>query len=167
MCADPPAVPAAIPNLRDKLAQLLMVGVKNADDARAVVTDFHVGGIIIDSDTDLTMLPGPLSDIAHAATPLPLAVGVDEEGGRVSRLRTLLGGRGPTAKEMGADEPGVVVGDGPGLVPPWQPATSADAAARTASVRAKAIRTCCHGAFQRGVRGANPLPCPLPCPGLR
>ncbi|OBK91659.1 beta-glucosidase [Mycobacterium asiaticum] len=78
-----------------------MVGVKNADDARAVVTDFHVGGIIIDSDTDLTMLPGPLSDIAHAATPLPLAVGVDEEGGRVSRLRTLLGGRGPTAKEMG------------------------------------------------------------------
>ncbi|OBI96755.1 glycoside hydrolase family 3 N-terminal domain-containing protein [Mycobacterium asiaticum] len=101
VCADPPAVPAAIPNLRDKLAQLLMVGVKNADDARAVVTDFHVGGIIIDSDTDLTMLPGPLSDIAHAATPLPLAVGVDEEGGRVSRLRTLLGGRGPTAKEMG------------------------------------------------------------------
>ncbi|OBK12411.1 glycoside hydrolase family 3 N-terminal domain-containing protein [Mycobacterium asiaticum] len=101
VCADPPAVPAAIPNLRDKLAQLLMVGVKNAADAKAVVNDFHVGGIIIDSDTDLTMLPGPLAEIANAAIPLPLAVGVDEEGGRVSRLRTLLGGRGPTAKEMG------------------------------------------------------------------
>jgi beta-N-acetylhexosaminidase len=82
------------------LAQLLMVGVKDANDAKAVVTEFHVGGIIIDSDTDLSMLPGPLAEIATAATPLPLAVGVDEEGGRVSRLRTLLGGRGPTAKEM-------------------------------------------------------------------
>jgi beta-N-acetylhexosaminidase len=77
-----------------------MVGVKDANDAKAVVSEFHVGGIIIDSDTDLTMLPGPLAEIAIAATPLPLAVGVDEEGGRVSRLRTLLGGRGPTAKEM-------------------------------------------------------------------
>jgi|SRR5271166_613172 len=101
VCADPPAVPAAIPNLRDKLAQLLMVGVHDAADARAVVTEFHVGGIMIGSDTDLSMLPGPLAEIAAAATPLPLAVSVDEEGGRVSRLRTLLGGRGPTPKEMG------------------------------------------------------------------
>ena len=101
LCAQPAEVPAKMTNLRDKLAQLLMVGVKDAADARAVVSESHVGGIIIDSDTDLTMLPGPLSEIANAATPLPLAVGVDEEGGRVSRLRTLLGGRGPTAKEMG------------------------------------------------------------------
>ncbi|MDT5222896.1 MAG: beta-N-acetylhexosaminidase, partial [Mycobacterium sp.] len=89
VCAEPAAVPAQIPNLRDRLAQLLMVGVKDANDAKAVVTEFHVGGIIIDSDTDLSMLPGPLAEIATAATPLPLAVGVDEEGGRVSRLRTL------------------------------------------------------------------------------
>lgn len=102
VCADPADVPAKIPSLRDKLAQLLMVGVKDAADAKGVVTEFHVGGIIIDSDTDLTMLPGPLGEIATAATPLPLAVGVDEEGGRVSRLRSLLGGRGPTAKEMAA-----------------------------------------------------------------
>ncbi|MHA7653661.1 glycoside hydrolase family 3 N-terminal domain-containing protein [Mycobacterium sp. ML4] len=101
LCADPPDVPGKIPNLRDKLAQLLMVGVRDAADAKAVVTQFHVGGILIGSDTDLTMLPGPLSEVANAATPLPLAVGVDEEGGRVSRLRTLLDGRGPTAKEMG------------------------------------------------------------------
>ncbi len=104
VCADPPAVPAAIPNLRDKLAQLLMVGVHDAADARAVVTEFHVGGIMIGSDTDLSMLPGPLAEIAAAATPLPLAVSVDEEGGRVSRLRTLLGGRGPTPKEMGQSQ---------------------------------------------------------------
>jgi beta-N-acetylhexosaminidase len=100
VCAEPAAVPGQIPNLRDRLAQLLMVGVKDANDAKAVISEFHVGGIIIDSDTDLSMLPGPLAEIANAATPLPLAVGVDEEGGRVSRLRTLLGGRGPTAKEM-------------------------------------------------------------------
>ncbi|WP_205875978.1 glycoside hydrolase family 3 N-terminal domain-containing protein [Mycobacterium camsae] len=101
VCADPPDVPAKMPSLRDKLAQLLMVGVRDAADARSVVTDFHVGGILIGSDTDLSMLPGPLGEIANAASPLPLAVGVDEEGGRVSRLRTLLDGRGPTAKEMG------------------------------------------------------------------
>lgn len=102
VCADPAEVPAKIANLRDKLAQLLIVGVRDATDAKTVVTEFHVGGIIIGSDTDLTMLPGPLAEIANAATPLPLAVGVDEEGGRVSRLRTLLaGGRGPTAREMG------------------------------------------------------------------
>ncbi|MBI2697973.1 MULTISPECIES: glycoside hydrolase family 3 N-terminal domain-containing protein [Mycobacterium] len=101
VCADPPDVPAKMPNLRDKLAQLLMVGVRDAADARNVVTQFHVGGILIGSDTDLSMLPGPLGEIANAAGPLPLAVGVDEEGGRVSRLRTLLDGRGPTAKEMG------------------------------------------------------------------
>ncbi|MFV0494569.1 glycoside hydrolase family 3 N-terminal domain-containing protein [Mycobacterium sp.] len=101
VCAEPRDVPAAIPNLRDKLAQLLFVGVRDAQDAQSVVTEFHVGGIIVGSDTDLSMLPGPLAEVAAAATPLPLAVGVDEEGGRVSRLHEQLGGRGPTAREMG------------------------------------------------------------------
>ena len=41
---------------RDKLAQLLMVGVRNAADARAVVGNQHVGGIMIGSWTDLSML---------------------------------------------------------------------------------------------------------------
>ena len=73
--------------LRDKLAQLLMVGVTDAADARAVVDDHHVGGIFIGSWTDLSMLSdGSLADIAASAGPLPLAVSVDEEGGRVSRL---------------------------------------------------------------------------------
>ena len=72
--------------LRDKLAQLLMVGVQNAADARAVVTDNHVGGIFIGSWTDLSMLTdGSIPDIAGAAGPLALAVSVDEEGGRVQR----------------------------------------------------------------------------------
>src|SRR5271167_4082571 len=91
LCADATAVPDAVPDLRDKLAQLLMVGVKNADDARAVVNGYHVGGIFIGSWTDLSIFNGPLTDIAGKAGPLPLAVSVDEEGGRVSRLKSLIG----------------------------------------------------------------------------
>jgi len=76
---------------RDKLAQVLMVGVKNAADARNVVDSYHVGGIFIGSWTDLTMLTdGSLADYANAG-PLPLAVSVDEEGGRVERLSSLIG----------------------------------------------------------------------------
>jgi beta-N-acetylhexosaminidase len=85
--------------LRDKLAQLLMVGVKNADDARAVVNGYHVGGIFIGSWTDLSIFKGPLADIAAKAGPLPLAVSVDEEGGRVSRLKSLIG-TSPSPREL-------------------------------------------------------------------
>ncbi|OBK74683.1 glycoside hydrolase family 3 N-terminal domain-containing protein [Mycobacterium sp. 1274761.0] len=95
----PPATPAppacgdvlATMSLHDKLAQLLMVGVTGADDARAVVENHHVGGIMIGSWTDLSMMGPPLGGIVASATPLPLAVSVDEEGGRVSRLSDLIG----------------------------------------------------------------------------
>ncbi|EFG76751.1 glycosyl hydrolase family 3 N-terminal domain protein [Mycobacterium parascrofulaceum ATCC BAA-614] len=93
-CGDLTALP-----VRDKLAQLLMVGVKNADDARSVVDDYHVGGIFIGSWTDLSIFKGPLADIAAKAGPLPLAVSVDEEGGRVSRLRSLIGAS-PSPREL-------------------------------------------------------------------
>jgi beta-N-acetylhexosaminidase len=76
----------------DKLAQLLMVGVRDAADARAVVADHHVGGIFIGGKTNLSMLTdGSLADVARKPGPLPLAVSVDEEGGRVSRLSSLIG----------------------------------------------------------------------------
>jgi beta-N-acetylhexosaminidase len=99
LCADATAVPDAVPDLRDKLAQLLMVGVKNADDARAVVNGYHIGGIFIGSWTDLSIFSGPLADIAAKAGPLPLAVSVDEEGGRVSRLKSLIG-QAPSARVL-------------------------------------------------------------------
>ena len=87
---------------RDKLAQLLMVGVTDAADARAVADTHHVGGIMIASWTDLSMLSdGTLSEIASSATPLPLAVSVDEEGGRVSRLSGLIGSQ-PSARALAA-----------------------------------------------------------------
>lgn len=92
---------AALP-LRDKLAQLVMVGVRDAADARAVVTDHHVGGIFIGSWTELSILTdGSLKEIAGTDGLLPLAVSVDEEGGRVSRLSKLIG-PSPSAKELAA-----------------------------------------------------------------
>ncbi|HEU4360797.1 MAG TPA: glycoside hydrolase family 3 N-terminal domain-containing protein [Mycobacterium sp.] len=107
-----PPVPAANPptaggcadlaalSIRDKLAQLLMVGVRDAEDARSVVSNHHVGGIFIGSWTDLTMLTdGALAEITDSAGPLPLAVSVDEEGGRVSRLSSLIGSS-PSAREL-------------------------------------------------------------------
>jgi beta-N-acetylhexosaminidase len=93
-CGDPTTLPP-----RDKLAQLLMVGVKNADDARAVVANHHVGGIFIGSWTDLSIFDGPLAELAANPGPLPLAVSVDEEGGRVSRLKSRIG-TAPSPREL-------------------------------------------------------------------
>ncbi len=90
-CRDEAATLAAL-STRDKLAQLLMVGVRNGADAHAVVADQHVGGIFIGSWTDLSMLTdGSLAEIAGSVLAWPLAVSVDEEGGRVSRLSALIG----------------------------------------------------------------------------
>jgi beta-N-acetylhexosaminidase len=95
MCGDPTTLPP-----RDKLAQLLMVGVRDAADAKAVVTTYHVGGIMIGSKTDLSMLTnGALAELAGGAGPLPLSVSVDEEGGRVSRLKSLIGTT-PSARQL-------------------------------------------------------------------
>jgi beta-N-acetylhexosaminidase len=90
-CGEGDALLAAM-NTRDKLAQLLMVGVTGPDDARKVVATSHVGGIFLGSWTDMSMLTdGSLTDIAASAEPLPLGVSVDEEGGRVQRLSKLIG----------------------------------------------------------------------------
>jgi beta-N-acetylhexosaminidase len=98
-CGDGSALLAGM-STRDKLAQLLMVGVRNGADARAVVADYHIGGVMVGSWTDLSMLSdGSLADIAGSAGPLPLAVSVDEEGGRVSRLASLIGSQ-PSARVL-------------------------------------------------------------------
>ncbi|ORA56404.1 beta-glucosidase [Mycolicibacterium chubuense] len=100
-CGDPAAAVAAM-STRDKLAQLLMVGVTGAADARAVVDNQHVGGIMVGGWTDMSMLTdGSLADIAANAGPLPLAVSVDEEGGRVSRLAGLIGAQ-PSPRTLAA-----------------------------------------------------------------
>jgi beta-N-acetylhexosaminidase len=158
---------------RDKLAQLLMVGVRNADDAKAVVADHHVGGIFIGSWTDLSMLTnGSMKGLA-ASTALPVAISVDEEGGRVSRLSSLIGSA-PSARVLAqthnADEvygmaldrghkmrglgitvdfaPDVDVSDAPDATAIGDRSFSSDPAVVTAYA----------GAYARGLRDAGLLP---------
>ncbi len=105
----PPAAPAcgddgellAQMSPRDKLAQLLMVGVTGPADARDVVAKHHVGGIFIGGWTDLSMLSDNTLPEISAYGPLPLAVSVDEEGGRVDRLASLIG-PAPSARSLAA-----------------------------------------------------------------
>jgi beta-glucosidase-like glycosyl hydrolase/serine/threonine protein kinase len=97
-CGDPAAILSSM-STRDKLAQLLMVGVRSGDDAQAVVANNHVGGIFVGSWTDLSMLTNGMVKNLSASTALPVAVSVDEEGGRVARLSKLIGAA-PSARVL-------------------------------------------------------------------
>ncbi|MFT4087737.1 MAG: glycoside hydrolase family 3 N-terminal domain-containing protein [Gordonia sp. (in: high G+C Gram-positive bacteria)] len=89
-------------SLRRKLAQSLVVGVKNVDDARAVVRKEHIGGIFIGSWTDMSILSsGDAAKLSKSQT-VPLMVTVDQEGGRVQRLSSL-GLSMPSARQLVAD----------------------------------------------------------------
>lgn len=83
---------------RDKLAQLLVVGVRGTADAAQVVRNEQVGGIFIGSWTDDSMLANREVPQVAAESDLPLTVSIDEEGGRVSRVADLLGAD-PSARE--------------------------------------------------------------------
>ncbi|NMN95076.1 glycoside hydrolase family 3 N-terminal domain-containing protein [Antrihabitans stalactiti] len=88
-------------SLRDKLAQLLTVGVTGPSDAIDVVSTEHVGGIFIGSPTDKSILnKSQMDKVKAASTNLPLMVTIDEEGGRVSRIPELLGGSELSAREV-------------------------------------------------------------------
>ncbi|MEU1995491.1 glycoside hydrolase family 3 N-terminal domain-containing protein [Nocardia gamkensis] len=83
---------------RAKLAQLLTVGVTGADDATNVVRDEQIGGIFVGGWTDQALLSsGQIAQVKQAAK-VPLMVTIDEEGGRVSRVRDLIGAA-PSARE--------------------------------------------------------------------
>lgn len=76
---------------RQRLAQLLNVGVTGTADAVAVVRDEQVGGIFVGSWTDESMLGNRQVPQVQAAAKVPVMVSIDEEGGRVSRVSELLG----------------------------------------------------------------------------
>lgn len=87
--------------LRQKLAQLLVVGVRDADDAQQIVRREHIGGIFVGSWTDKSILTsGAVARISRGSK-IPLMVTVDQEGGRVSRLSGL-GIDSPSARELAA-----------------------------------------------------------------
>ncbi|WP_040814117.1 glycoside hydrolase family 3 N-terminal domain-containing protein [Nocardia concava] len=83
--------------LRQKLAQLLTVGVTGQADAANVVKTEQVGGIFIGSWTDKAMLAQHQVEAVQQASRIPLMVTIDEEGGRVSRAKDLIG-VAPSAK---------------------------------------------------------------------
>ncbi|MFE7742955.1 glycoside hydrolase family 3 N-terminal domain-containing protein [Nocardia sp. NPDC057455] len=83
---------------RGKLAQLLTVGVTGADDATNVVRNEQIGGIFVGGWTEQALLAsGQVAQVQQAAK-VPLMVTIDEEGGRVSRVRDLIGAA-PSARE--------------------------------------------------------------------
>lgn len=158
---------------RDKLAQLLMVGVRNGADARAVVDNYHVGGIFVGSWTDLSMLTdGSLPGIVDGG-PLPLAVSVDEEGGRVARLSSLIGSL-PSARVLAKthtpDEVYQIALEhgrkmrGLGITVDFAPVVDVTAAADDTVIGDRsfssdpAVVTTYAGAFARGLRDAGLLP---------
>jgi beta-N-acetylhexosaminidase len=83
---------------RQKLAQMLTVGVTGADDATNVVRTEQVGGIFVGGWTEPALLADDQIGQVAAAAKVPLMVTIDEEGGRVSRVKDLIG-VAPSARE--------------------------------------------------------------------
>lgn len=87
---------------REKLAQLLTVGVTGPDDAEQVAATEHIGGIFIGGWTDQSLLTASeMARVKGANTNVPLMVTIDEEGGRVSRIPDLIGEEA-SAREVAA-----------------------------------------------------------------
>lgn len=84
---------------REKLAQLLTVGITGSADASNVVSTEQVGGIFIGSWTDPGLLNNTQLAAVKALAKAPLMVTIDEEGGRVSRAKNLIG-VAPSAREV-------------------------------------------------------------------
>ncbi|MEV6770625.1 glycoside hydrolase family 3 N-terminal domain-containing protein [Nocardia sp. NPDC051030] len=92
---------------RQKLAQLLTVGVTGEADAENVVKTEQVGGIFVGGWTDKALLAQHQIDKVQKASRTPLMVTIDEEGGRVSRVKDLIGiapSARETVREMSAEQ---------------------------------------------------------------
>jgi beta-N-acetylhexosaminidase len=99
---DPCAAAVSALSARDRLAQRLVVGVDGADPAAVAdtVEASHVGGIFIGGNAT-ALLRNQALDRVQAVSKTPLAVSVDDEGGRVQRIDGL-DGQLPSARRMAA-----------------------------------------------------------------
>lgn len=93
---------AAMPP-RARLAQRLMIGVdgSNAAAAISVIAAEHVGGVFIGGNATALLRGGALARVQAAGNGLPVAIAVDDEGGRVQRIDALDGSI-PSARVMAA-----------------------------------------------------------------
>jgi len=100
--ADPCAAAVAQMSPRQRLAQLLVVGVDPSDPAAAtaLVRDQQVGGIFIGGNPTDLLRDGALDRVQQAAR-WRVSVAIDEEGGRVQRIDQL-DGPIPSARKMAA-----------------------------------------------------------------
>jgi beta-N-acetylhexosaminidase len=98
------AVVAALPE-RARLAQRVMIGVDGSDPAGTAETvrATQVGGIFIGGNATDLLRAQSLREV-HAMTRIPLAVAVDDEGGRVQRIDEL-DGELPSARAMSRLDP--------------------------------------------------------------
>lgn len=92
----------AVMTPRARLAQRLMVGVPGDDPAGTAETvrDTQVGGIFVGGNATQLLLNQSLRGV-QAASRVPLAVAVDDEGGRVQRVDALDGDL-PSARKLAA-----------------------------------------------------------------
>lgn len=99
-------------DLRARVASLMVVGVKNYDQARAAL-DQGVGGLIIPSWADPKLLDDPGHDINALREQYPrgFTVAIDFEGGRVQRHTDVLGDF-PAPGRLAAGTPAVIQGTG-------------------------------------------------------
>ncbi len=98
------AVVAAMP-ARARLAQRLMIGVDGSDPGATAETvrATQVGGIFIGGNATDLLADQSLREV-HAMSRAPLAVAVDDEGGRVQRIDALNGSL-PSARTMSELDP--------------------------------------------------------------
>jgi beta-N-acetylhexosaminidase len=99
---DPCAAAVTAMSPRNRLAQRLVVGVDAAEPAAVVdtVRATQVGGIFIGGNAT-ALLRNKALDKVQAVSTTPLAVSVDDEGGRVQRIDGL-DGQLPSARRMAA-----------------------------------------------------------------
>ena len=105
----PPPVSA---DLRERVASLMVVGVKNYDEARAALEQ-GAGGLFIPSWSDPALLTqeGRNINALREEFDRPFSVGIDFEGGRVQRHADILGSF-PPPRDLGQQSPEVIRGNG-------------------------------------------------------
>lgn len=99
-------------SLREQLAQLLLVRFKGpvySDDADVMVRRQGVGGVVLYTRSGGNVVDEAqlrtLTSTLQSASPLPLVIAIDQEGGRVDRLQPIRGARPSAATLAAAGDP--------------------------------------------------------------